>query len=436
MSTGPVRVAHVISHPIQYFAPLYRALTKRPEIDLTVYFYSDATATEFFDPGFNRRISWQTPLLDGYKWKVCPSAAGAPLATGFLRPPNWDIIREVALGHYDVVWAHSYSNLSTWLLLPAARARGARTLIREEQTLLRSRPWYKRALKQVALRSLFSLSGGLYIGEQNRRYFRHYGMSESDLFPARYCVDNDFFRGRAIELARDRKQVRASLGISDEAPVILFCGKLIERKQPLTLLETFESIRSRQPCWLLFAGDGPLRSSVDDLVARRSIPNVGVTGFLTEPETAAAYCAGDVLVLPSTYEPWGLVVNEAMNFGLPVVVLDRVGCAEDLVRDGWNGFVVSDRAELERALSSLVADPALRKTFGVRGRELVESYSIEACADGVVEACLASAGRKVRSRAMSPERFLGDAPLSPGRLVTASSEARGESSIAEDEMRC
>src|SRR5713101_4142508 len=102
----PVRVAHLVSHPIQYFAPLHRELASRPEIDLTVYFYSDATVREFYNPEFRRMIRWDTSLLDGYRARFCPSATRTSVNGRFLQRPNWDIIREVASGQYDVIWVH------------------------------------------------------------------------------------------------------------------------------------------------------------------------------------------------------------------------------------------------------------------------------------------------------------------------------------------
>ncbi len=114
-------------------------------------------------------------------------------------------------------------------------------------------------------------------------------------------------------------------------------------------------------------------------------------GFLNQSELPAAYIAADLLVLPSGWhETWGLVVNEAMNFGLPIVVSDRVGCAADLVRPGWNGFVVESGnvGPWPGPPQTLVEDPELRATFGARSRELVDGYSVERCANGIVAACL------------------------------------------------
>jgi glycosyltransferase involved in cell wall biosynthesis len=389
IATRVVRVAHLVTHPIPYFAPLYRELARRQEIDLTVYFYSDAsTRAVHLSEGFGHPIRWATRLLDGYRWRLLPSAAGAPIPEGILRRPNWDVAREVATRRYDVVWAHGYADATTWLVLWAARAAGSRLLIREEATLLEHRPLGKRVLKGVGLRALLSGAGGLYIGEHNRRFLRRYGVPEERLFPARYCVDNDFLRGEAARLGPRRHELRRSFGINDGAPVVLFTGRLVAKKQPLMLLDAFARVRAQTPCWLLVAGDGPLRDEVE----RRHLPGVRLAGFLDENELPRAYAAADLLVLPSGWdETWGLVVNEALNFALPVVVTDKVGCAADLVRDGWNGRVVSHRSagDLAEAIGELVADGKQRRVFGERGRRLVEDYSLRACADGIVAACLA-----------------------------------------------
>jgi glycosyltransferase involved in cell wall biosynthesis len=397
MSGRPLRVAHLVSHPIQYFAPLYRELAARPEIDFTVYFYSDASARPFDDPEFGRSVTWDRSLLDGFRYRCMPSASRTDLSMRMLRQPNWDIVREVASGRFDVLWVHGYAHATTWLAVAAARARGMRVLVRDEQTLLHGRAPHKRALKAAALRALYSQASALYIGEQNRRYFAHYGMPAERMFPARYCVDNRYFREMAATLRPRRDEIRARFGVTDGAPVVLFSGKLIEKKQPLMLIEAFARVHAQRPCWLLIAGDGALRPAAEELVARLGVPDVLMAGFLDQRELPSAYAAADVFVLPSKlHETWGLVVNEAMNFGLPVIVSDKVGCAEDLVRDGGNGFVVRhDSADLlAEAIARLVAHAEMRAAFGAHSLRIVGEYSIDACADGIVAACVAGEGRR------------------------------------------
>ncbi len=383
----PVRLAHLISHPIQYFAPLYRELSRRPEVDLTVYYYSDATTGAHLDVGFGREIAWDADLLGGYRSRFLPSSRDVQPDSG-QRRAHLDLLRELASERYDAIWIHGYAHVANWLAAVVAAATRTKVLLRDEQTLLRPRSWRRRIVKRVVLSPLFGTSLCLFIGAQNRRHFEHFGARR--LFPTPYCVDNDYFGLAAARLAAGRDAIRSAWGLGG-APVVLFAGKLVDYKQPLQLLDAFHRVASEFPCSLLVAGDGPLASSFDDAAQALGTKRVVRTGFLNQTELPRAYAAADIFVLPSRSEPWGLVVNEAMNFGLPVVVSDGVGCAEDLVEHGANGFVFAhdDTESLAEALRILVRDGDLRASFGARSRQVVKRYNIARCASGIVEACLA-----------------------------------------------
>lgn len=386
----PVRVAHVVSHPIQYFAPLYRALAKRPEIELTVYFCSDATLREFHDPEFGRTIAWDSDLVSGYDWRVVASARGRSLEA-VRRRPQVDLLCALVAGRYDAIWVHGYAYPSAWLAAMAAIVSRARLMIREEQTLLHTRPLAKRLVKRLLLGLLFRRATGLYIGRENRRYFEHYGIPGGRLFSTPYSVDNVSLQLLAAELNPQRQELRSRLGIDDGAPVVLFVGKLIDKKHPHLLLDAFARVSARTSCWLVLAGDGPLAGEIDSAVVQHGLETVIRLGFVNQSELPDVYAAADVFVLPSAHdETWGLVVNEALNFSLPVVVTDKVGCAADLVEDGRNGFVVpaGDVDTMALRLGELVANDELRQRFGEYGRRLVGRYGIEQCADGIVDACV------------------------------------------------
>lgn len=386
-------MAHLISHPIQYFAPLYRALARRPEIDLTVYFYSDATLREHVDKGFGRSIKWDVPLTEGYKSRILQSAKTKDVHA---RGPNLDLLSDLMHERYDAMWVHGYMSANAWGARAIAAMTGAAYLVREEQNLLDHRPLAKRIAKQLVLRPLFWRSWGLSIGKNNWDYFCNYGIAPERIFPARYSVNNDFFRRGAQQLAPKREEIRASLGITDDRPVILFCAKFIDKKQPLLLLQAFERLSREAGCWLLMVGDGELRQEAEQFVRSRNIPRVLFAGFMNQTELPRAYTAADIFVLPSAYqETWGLVVNEAMNYGLPVVVSDKVGCGRDLVEVGRNGFIFphDDPAALAEALKPLVASREMREEFGGRSLGRIAEYSIDACADAIVTACLAATGQ-------------------------------------------
>lgn len=384
-----VRVAHVVTHPIPYFIPLYRELSARPEIDLTVIYLSTWTAAPYFDRGFGRSIDWSTSLLDGYTWKETSPQHGPG------RGVRLDVVREVLSGRYDAIWIHGYNHAHTWLTAALATVRKIPVLIREEAVLERERSLHRRVVKELPLRLMFRVTSGLFIGTRNRAFFERYGMPAARLHHAPYCVDNGELSAAALRLAGRRDELRASLGITDDAPAILFVGKLYAGKCPDVLLEAFAQVRDRQRCWLVFVGDGELRASLENAVRITGTPGVLFAGFRSGEELHEAYAACDIHVLPSRAETWGLVVNEAMNFGLPVIVSDNVGCGPDLVIEEQTGFRVppGDVRGLADALGRLVTDQALRARLGAQAQALVATHSVERCADGIVAAVLATTRR-------------------------------------------
>jgi glycosyltransferase involved in cell wall biosynthesis len=386
----PVRLLHVVRTPVQYFAPLYRELAGRGEVDLTVAFLTSSGAGTFLDRDFGREVRWDVPVLEGYRHWFLP---------GSWRRRSLAAAAAVLAGRYDAVWIHGYTARGAWLVVAAAVLRRVPVLVRDDATLLRRRSPARRLVKAALLPLLFRFVHGLCCGVESRRFFERYGLRGGRLFLARHSVDNAFFRRHAAELAGRRAALRRSFGLPADQPVVLQCGKLYPVKDPLLLLRAFAEVRRDVACSLLFAGDGPLRAEVEAFAARAAIPDVRVTGFLNQSELPRAYAAADVLALCSQRETWGLVVNEAMNFGLPVVVSDRVGCAADLVAEGENGLVVpaGSVGALATALRTLVGDPAVRRRWGARSRELVDAYDVSRTADEMVAAVL----RVVRTRALT-----------------------------------
>jgi glycosyltransferase involved in cell wall biosynthesis len=383
-----LRVVHLMSHPVQYLVPIYREIARDPNVEFTVFFYSDKSVGKHFDAAFGREVEWSTPLLDGYDYRFLPSSKGR-LTGRRVEWPNWDVLAAVIRGHYDVIWINSYMGANALVTRLMAFLLGIPVFFRDDTNFLTPRPRWKLAVKSLFLRSFLRGAWALYVGEESRRYWLYYGIPARRLFFSPHCVDNDYWSGKARELEVRRMEIRRSFGITDDAPVILFCGKFIPKKQPLMLLSAFRRVREQLPCWLMLAGDGPLRGDLERVIRDQSIANTLMPGFLNQDELPFAYTAADVFVLPSGFnETWGLVVNEAMNFALPIVVSDQVGCAKDMVQDGWNGYVVdhADEDQLVDRLMCLVKNPGLRRDFGGNSSKLVQKYTVGQCAKGIVQA--------------------------------------------------
>ena len=385
------RVAFLFSHPIQYFAPLMRQLAARPEIELTAYFCSRMGVEEALDPGFGQTFKWDIPLLEGYRSHFLPAVQRGQTVRGWMNPFNPAIAPELVRSRYDVLVMHGYASATNWLAFLAARLAGTVVLFRGEVRLRSDQPAGWSAVKSLGLRAMFRMfvDGCLYIGARSQEFYAHYGVPAHRLFFTPYCVDNDFFQTWAARLAPERANLRAGLGITDDRPVILFVGKLASKKQPLMLLQAYAMLRRKYHCALVYAGDGELRGALETMIRAQNIPDVNITGFLNQTEIPRVYAAADILVLPSLVtETWGLAINEGMNFGLPVIVTDLVGCSPDLVEPECNGYVVpwNDTAALAEALAVLVQDDVRRAAFGRRSREIIGRWNIGACATGVVQA--------------------------------------------------
>lgn len=393
----PVRVGLLTGSAVPYKVPIYRLLSHDPRLDFTAIFASSGGIRPFND-GYGREITWDVDLLGGYRSRFLRRADVNPvLGSSFWSVRDPDVVSEVRRGDYDVLWLGGYHS-ATYLLAAATQlARGRQVLFAEEQTLLHPRSLGTTLVKEVALRLLFRQNWALYISTENRRWFEHYGMPASRLFSSPYTVDAealDCSNGRRLDERQDI--VRRELGITaNGGPVILTVARLISKKQPLFLLEAFRRIRATRQCTLLVCGSGTLESAMREKVVTEGIPDVIFTGFLNQSQVARAYLAADIFALLSLeHETFGVVVAEAMHFGLPVVVSDKVGCAPDLVSNDFNGYVVGaqDVEHAAHALGRLVDDPGARKRMGAASRDRISGWTPERTARGIIDAVAAAVG--------------------------------------------
>jgi glycosyltransferase involved in cell wall biosynthesis len=315
MQMRKLRLAYLVTHPIQYQAPLLRRIAAEPDIDLTAFFATDFSARSFKAHDFAQQISWDVPVLEGYRHEVLPRLDKGPPEgiepmLGFWSPLSHGIGKALDRGGFDALWVHGYARWHHWCAIAAAKRRGIKVMLRDEATPISAQ---RGALKTVAKRVFFAgLRGGvdafLAIGTLNRRYYELNGVDPARITLVPYAVDNAHFRKGALEAAEKRAAYRAELGLEAGRPILLSCGKLIERKRPLQLLEAFARVQSdpalRNPI-LVFAGDGPLRAEVE--ARAKSLPpgSVKVLGFVAQSLLPRAYDLCDAFILPSGRKPGG-----------------------------------------------------------------------------------------------------------------------------------
>lgn len=376
----------ITTHPIQYQVPLWQALAQDGRVPFEVWFLTRHGLDQSHDVDFAKTFAWDIDLLSGYEYRFLQTARKASPASFWrcrLTERLRDRLRDVSA---KFVWIQGWQVAAYWQAVLEAKAIGAQVWLRAESNdLSRSSRW-KRPLKRVVLAELFRrVDAALYIGSANRRLYEHYGLPPNRVHPAPYAVDNARFTLQAAALRGERVMLRKRWGIPQRAFCILFCGKFIGKKRPMDLVQAASMLRRKlgpeQVVHLLFVGSGeleaPLRAACQVVEAHSKVnsadprPPATFAGFLNQREISRAYVAADCLVLPSDAgETWGLVVNEALASGLPCVVSDACGCAEDLVPavdprlvypcgDVWalvNALtttlsLVPDRIQLESALA-------------------------------------------------------------------------------------
>lgn len=404
------RAAYLLSHPIQYQSPLLRCLAQQPGLELTVLYTSDFSLRSYRDEGFGGQVEWDVPLLGGYRHEVLPRLLDAA-SISFFRPLNRGIYRRLRHGRFDVLWIHGYATLNSWIAMASAKLLGIPVLVRTDSTLIdHPRGRVKLAVKGLFFRILRKfISGILSVGQRNTEYWRHHLGSAVPVFSIPYAVDNAFFQQQCRAAAETREDLRRELHLQSGRHVILFASKLLARKRCIDLVEAYlqlsadrepESKRSGQAKskpYLLIVGAGEERARIEERIREAGAEDdIRLLGFRNQSEMPRYYDLCDVFVLPSIHEPWGLVVNEAMNASRAVIVSDEVGCQPDLVRDGENGCVFPARniAVLKLALERVLADPETCHSMGARSRERIEKFSFDRDVDGLMQAFTAAGARR------------------------------------------
>lgn len=382
-------VAILSTHPIQYQSPWFRALARSREIEAEVFFCHKATPQEQADAGFGVAFDWDTPLLDGYRYRFLRNVAKVPSIASFGGLNTPEIKDIIARERFDAVVIHGWNYKSAWQAIHACWQNKTPVMVRGDSHLLTRRHPFKKALKLCVYSAFIpKFDACLAVGKLSRDYYLHYGAHTDRVFTVPHVIDEDFFDAEALRWAKHESEQRQQWQLKDDAIVFLFAAKFVEKKRPFDFIKAIELAASMgAPVMGLMVGDGPLRCECEDYVRANNIP-VQFTGFLNQSEITKAYVASDALVMTSDGETWGLVVNEAMFLGKPCVLSDAVGCVPDMISPGLTGqtFPAGDIDTLGRVLSELAHDRMALNTMGKQAKGRAREFSIKAAVEGLVKA--------------------------------------------------
>jgi len=387
MTAEKKKLCVVTTHPIQYMTPWFRALAADPALDLDVIFFRELNATQQ-GVGFGKAFQWDVPLRQGYPNQVLGVASGIRTLPKLLLR----LRRAIRGSHPDAVLITGWNEPGLMAAYPLMQLLGVPVILRGESNALRPRSTMTKLLHRILLRFMSAI---VIIGKANRQFYLNNGVSTDRLFAGAYFVESERMVKMAEAHADDRAALRVDNGFGSEDFVFSFVGKHVPFKRPMLLVEAAALARQRGlPVRLLFAGSGELTDSLKQRAIELGVP-VHFTGFLNQTEMWKAYVPADAFVLPSTNgETWGLVTNEAMLFGLPVIVSDQVGSGPDLVIEGETGYVFSGGAEgLADAMQKLLQKRDRAAGMGSAGRTLVlENYSMPVATAGLKAALKAVTG--------------------------------------------
>jgi glycosyltransferase involved in cell wall biosynthesis len=341
MDESKYRVLLIASHPVQYAAPLFRLMAQHPKLDILVAYCSLQGAEPGIDPEFGVEVKWDIPLLDGYPWIGLSNQSSQPKLGRFFGLVNLELWKLIGTNNFDAVVVYmGYAYASFWIAAAIAKLKKTSFLFGTDAHALspRDRQSWKTPLKKWLLPNIFNLADMVIVPSSGGvRLMHSLGIPEHRVQLTPYVVNNNWWSEQAQQV--NRTLVRQQWEIPEDSPVVLFCAKLQPWKRPHDVLQAFANANV-PGAYLVFAGEGPLREELKAKAKALEISErVRFLGFINQSQLPSVYRCADLFVLPSEHEPFGVVVNEAMLCGCPVVVSDRVGARYDLVRHGETGFV-------------------------------------------------------------------------------------------------
>ncbi|MCX7698094.1 MAG: glycosyltransferase family 4 protein, partial [Candidatus Goldbacteria bacterium] len=290
----------------------------------------------------------------------------------------------------DFVMINSWSYFSDWLVIFSSLFLKTKLCLRFDNPLSHEKfkSKWKVFLKKIILGFLFrKVDYFFYVGYENRKFINFYAKENFKMIFTPHAVDNDYFEKEYQKLKDKKEELRKIFNIPQNDIVLLFVGKLIKTKNPLDLLLAYEIIYNQKNIKnisLVYVGEGELKKDIEKFIKEKNLDKVFLVGFQSQKELPKFYSLADIFILPSGLETWGLVVNEAMNFDLPIIVSNLVGCGPDLVKEGENGhiFKAGDIGNLIDSILKLINN---KNIYGQNSKKIIKNYTYQKSAENILK---------------------------------------------------
>jgi glycosyltransferase involved in cell wall biosynthesis len=368
------KIGVLTTHPIQYQAPMHKKLDDM--YDLDVYFSHNESKQEKKKSAFGVEFEWPKEILEGYSYSYLKNIAKNKSVSTFFGCNTPEIIKKIKENKYDAFIVHGWYTLSYWQAILACNYYHIPIMVRTDSTLNEFRPYFVKLLKKIFYRLLINrFDAFLSVGIKNKEYLIYYGADTERIFFSPHFVDATYFTPENIDNISRKKVIR-----------LLFVGSLINIKRPLDIIYAASKLKNQDiNLEINYVGSGNLTDKIVQ-EAKACQVQVNMIGFLNQNELIKEYMSNDIFILPSQEESWGLVVNEAMMVGIPVIATTGVGCAADLIVEGVTGELYNsgDIDQLARKISKISNNSNDYKQEDILKH--IKTYSVDNCIVGVSEA--------------------------------------------------
>jgi len=385
-----IRVCIIGYVPTPYRVPFYNLLVKKyNKYNFKVFFFTKLEPSRLWDLD-KYRFEFEYECLKGMAIKY--RKKDGDLCILYI---NFSLFKKLFAFRSDIIVSTGHNSLTSAFALFYAKIFRTPFVLWFEQTLL-SEPKKKflgRFVRGLAKKIFINFSDAYIVpGSLAKEYLVRNGARDDRIFISPYAIDLEYFTNQVKESALKKEEVKRCLKLNSENKCIVFAGQLIWRKGVFTLLDAYNllSVEEKKKTYLLLLGSGMLEEQIKQYCRENNLENVLMPGYKQQDELIKYFDISDIFVLPSRYDTWGMVVNEAMACGLPVIVTKGVGASGDIVVNGVNGYIVNvdNPQELYLAIKKMLDDEELTAKMSKKSIEIISSWTLDRAVRGFDDAIM------------------------------------------------